>query len=303
MGAGAIGSLFGGLLTEAGHDVILIARGAHLEGLRRRGLTVIEEGGRRTIPVKAVGSPGEVGGVVDLFLLTVKAYDTATATQQLKPHLSGSTTLLSLQNGLGLEPLIEGEVGRGHLMRGVTVNAALLTGPGEVERMGRGITVLGEWGEKVSERVREVAGAMREAGLEVEATDNIIGLVWIKALINSAINPFGALTGLRNGELLDHPPLKSAMLETVREGQAVAESLKVSLREDVEGLMLDTARRTAKNRNSMLRDVERGRPTEIDYLNGAISKLGRAEGVPTPLNDLLTGLVKGLGSSGRFPSL
>jgi 2-dehydropantoate 2-reductase len=133
-----------------------------------------------------------------------------------------------------------------------------------------------------------------EAGLPTGVTNNIEGTVWTKILINAGINPFGALTGMKNGELMMFPELKELMVETVIEGTKVARKINVKLEGDPVSLMLKTAEMTAQNRNSMLQDVEKGKRTEIDFINGAISNLGKRMGVKTPLNNMLTSLVKGL---------
>ncbi len=291
MGAGAIGSLFGGYLAEAGNDVVLIGRERHVQAIMERGLVLRDESDR-VIKVKAVTSPREAEGAFDLVLLTVKAYDTGLAAREASGLIEGGAALLCLQNGLGVEDIASEVVERP--MRGVTMNGALFLEAGMVAHSGRGDTVVGELDGSVSPRAEAVAGVFSAAGLKTRVTRNVRGVVWGKTLVNVGINALGALTGLRNGELLRVESLRQLMAGAVGEGVAVAEKAGVRLEGDPVSLTVGAAEATAANRNSMLQDVSAGRRTEIDFLNGAISERGRRLGVPTPVNDVLTGLVKGL---------
>ncbi len=293
VGAGAIGSLFGGLLAKAGNEVTLIGRRSHMETITLRGLNI--EGRQRHIitNLQAISYAAEAEKRdFELVLLTVKAYDTGQAVSAAKRLIKEETVLLSLQNGLGVEESALTLIRRENLMRGVTCCAAILDKPGVVIHTGMGKTVVGELDGVTTPRTQRVAEALRDAGLPTKVTSNIHGAVWMKTLVNAGINPFAALTGMRNGELLRFEGLKGLMVETVEEGHKVAEKLRVELEGDPASQMLSTAEATAGNMNSMLIDVERGQPTEIDFMNGAIWRLGERAGVPTPLNRLLTHLVK-----------
>jgi 2-dehydropantoate 2-reductase len=186
-------------------------------------------------------------------------------------------------------------VGVHNVLRGVTGNGALLKEPGIVEHTGKGETIIGEITGEKTRRAQTIAEIFTEANLSARVTDNITGAVWMKILVNAGINPLGALTGLRNGELLTVPELKEAVAETVAEGAKVVKKLGVKLEsDDPVALTFKTIELTAQNKNSMLQDIERRKRTEIEYINGAISKCGREMGLATPLNDLLTHLIKSL---------
>lgn len=294
VGAGALGGLYAALLAHAGCSVSILGRPWMVEAVRRQGgLRVC---GKLNLKVGIEGayeSPSRLEGEkFDLILLTVKAYQAASAALQAAPlAFPRETPILCLQNGIGVEE----EVARVlppaiPVVRGVSFCGAYVEEPGLVKCTGMGRTVLADGLEAVG----RLADRLREIGLEAKLEKNIEAVVWVKTLVNAGINPFGALTGLRNGELLEVEGIPEAMAETVREGVRVAEGEGVNLPEDPVRLTFQTARATAQNYNSMLQDVKRGRRTEIDYINGALARIGSLLGVPTPLNSLLTKLVKNL---------
>jgi len=294
MGAGAIGSLFGGLLAEGGNDVTLIARESHARAIKQNGLIIEGISSKHVVKVKTVTTPSHVKEAFDLILLTVKAYDTSQAVIEAEALIGDNSVLLCLQNGLGVEEIASEIVGGDRVLRGVTTNGALLEEPGLVIHTGKGQTTIGELNKKITERAQKIGEAFSKASLPTRVTNNIEGTVWTKILINAGINPFGALTGMKNGELLMIPELKELMAKTVIEGTDVAKKFDVKLEGDPVSLMIKTAKMTAQNKNSMLQDIEKGKRTEIDFMNGAISNLGKRKGISTPLNSLLTHLVKGL---------
>lgn len=294
MGAGAIGSFFGGLLAEGENDVVLIARESHVKAIRQNGLAIEGASGKRVVKVKAVATPAHLKEDFDLVLLTVKAYDTRQAVTEVKTLMGNDSVLLCLQNGLGVEQIASTIIGRNRVVRGVTINGVLLKEPGLVVHTGEGQTIIGELHRKITHRTQRIAGMFSKAGLPTRVTNNIDGTVWTKILINAGINPFGALTGMKNGELLMIPGLRNLMIETVKEGSNVAKKIDVKLEHEPVSLMINTAEMTAKNKNSMLQDIEKGKRTEIDFINGAILNLGKRNDIKTPLNKVLTHLVRGL---------
>lgn len=289
MGAGALGSLFGGLLSNAGHEVVLVGREPHVHAVVRDGLFVrsqIDE----TIQVNAVTSTDQIKGPFHLILLTVKAYDTRQAARLVKHLMDDTTALICLQNGLGSE--IDASEIVNHPIRGVTSHGALLIQPGVVVHTGIGNTILGELTNRLTPRVQTLAAMFTNAGIPTATTANIQGVVWTKTLVNCGINPFGALTGLTNGALVRASALKALMIQTVEEGRVVASKLDVTLEDDPVERMLAIAEATANNKNSMLQDILHNRRTEIDYLNGAVARFGKSLPVPVVLNEVLTNLVK-----------
>ena len=293
MGAGAIGSLFGGSLAESGNDVTLIGRKAHVNAINQDGLVIDGVSGNRVIKVKAVTTPSEISGTVDLVLLTVKAYDTPQAVKEAHRLLGKNSVMLCLQNGLGVEKVASEIVGSNRILRGVTSNGALVNKPGFVTHTGKGETIIGEPYTKIEAKT-SVTEALVKSGLPTKVSDNIEGAVWTKVLVNAGVNPFGALTGMTNGQLVASSDLKDLMTQTIIEGKTVAEKCNIRLEGDPVSLMIKIAQLTAHNKNSMLQDIEKCKPTEINFLNGAVSRLGKTKNVLTPLNTLLTGLIKGL---------
>jgi len=299
IGAGAIGSLVGGLLAEAGNEVLLIGRQAHVEAIRRNGLILT---GLVNLRLKNIKVATEVQrDNFDLILLAVKAYNVRQAAFQMK-HMMGSKTLvLCIQNGLNVDSEVAKVLGGSNLLRGVTFCGSILEKPGVITYTATGDTLVGApFGGEAEAKAEEVVKVLSDAGLPTKVMRNVGGVVWIKTLVNAGINPYAALLGVRNGELLEIEGMKEIMSETVREGVSVAENLGVSLEGDAVTLMFETVKATASNVNSMLQDVRAGRRTEIDYLNGAVAEIGRERGVPTPLNSAVTTLIKGLGrNTGR----
>jgi len=293
IGSGSIGSLFGGYLAEGGVDVTLVGKKHSVDAIKKYGLQIKGVRGNHYVKVKITDKPSEVG-VVDLVMIAVKAYDTEQAVKDATPLISKNTWVMCLQNGLGNEEIVARIVGKERVIRGVTTNGAILEKPGEIIHTGAGETIIGRFYEPNTPEVYNIARMISESGLPTSVTENISEVVWGKTLVNVGINPLGALTGLRNGELLEIPEIVASMKELVLEGMKVAEKLGVKIMFDPVEKTFEVARETAQNKNSMLQDIERGKRTEIDFLNGAISRLGKDHSVPTPMNELITALVKGL---------
>ncbi len=299
VGAGAMGSLFGGLLAASGEDVTLVdVWQEHIEAINAEGLRIGGPEGSRTISVKATTDPSSVGPV-DLIILFVKSYDTLKATGDALPMVSEGTVFLSLQNGLGNIEKISEAAGSDRVIPGTTAHGCTLIGPGEIFHAGSGPTIIGEPNGRVTERARSIKDALDRAGIETEISGNINGALWSKVLVNVGINPLTALKGFRNGELLDDPETRGVMRSAVEEAMDVAEAQGIDLGPgDHVEKVYDVARATAMNKSSMLQDVERGRKTEIDALNGAVARLGKTLGVDTPVNEALTAAVRGLKKTG-----
>ncbi|MEX2753282.1 MAG: ketopantoate reductase family protein [Candidatus Freyarchaeota archaeon] len=293
MGSGSMGSLFGGFLAKSGVDVTLIDKKTITDTIRKKGLEITGVSSHYHIKVKATHNPSEVGAA-DLVMIIVKAYDTEQAVKDAIPLIGKNTWVMCLQNGLGNEEIASRIIGRERILRGITTNGAMLEKPGKVIHTGTGETTIGRCYGPNTNEVDKIAQMITESGLPSNVTPNISGIVWGKALVNAGINPFGTLTGMRNGELLEVPEIVESIKELVLEGAEVAHKLGVHLPFNPVEKTFEVARQTAQNKNSMLQDIERGKRTEIDYINGAISRYGREVHVPTPMNDLVTALVKGL---------
>lgn len=303
MGAGAIGSLFGGFLAETGHEVALIGRKPHVDKINRDGLLIEGVSGMHNIKIKATTNPSSLEAP-DLIILTVKAYDTAQAVKDVIDLVGPQTYLMCLQNGLGPEDTAASILGNDCIIRGTTSDGALFLEPGKIRHTGHGETVIGYPSQKPDKLLNEIVKAFQKAGFSTSISDDIKKFAWQKIFVNVAINPFGTLTGLRNGELLTVPELRESMEAAITEGIAITDKLGLNInRQFVISKAFEVAQRTARNKNSMLQDIEKGKKTEIEYINGAIVKYGNENGVPCPLNTILTALVKGLEKRNELSSV
>ncbi len=300
VGAGAMGTLFGGLLALGGHEVSLIGRRPEVvAAIEGEGVSIVRGDTRQSVKLRATLNAADAG-LADLVLIFVKAYDTLQAARVALPVIGAETVVLTLQNGLGNVEAITSVVGTGRVIAGVTAYGATLIGPGLVRHAGNGQTVLGELDGRETDRLRSVAEALRQAGIAVELSGAVDSLIWGKLVVNAAINPLTALLGLRNGQLLESAETRALMEVLAREAVAVAtvQGIVLPHQDPVENVKV-VCERTASNRSSMLQDVERGIQTEIDYINGAVVREGAACGVPTPANWTVTQLVRALSKGGN----
>lgn len=295
VGPGALGTLFGGLLAGAGHHVAMLARRPeHADQLAGYGLTVERDGSARRADVRADTDPGRLGPV-DLAIVLVKATDTAAAARVLPSLLGASGAALTLQNGLGNVERLAEALGAERVLGGVTAQGATLLGTGRVRHAGFGPTALAEATGGRSARSEAIARLLDEAGIPTRVADAVAPLVWGKLVANAAINSLGTLLRCSNGELVERAASDELFGDLAREVGAVAQAAGIELPfPDPAEHARATARATAANRNSMLQDVEAGRKTEIDFINGAVATLGTRLGVPTPLNGAMTLLIRAM---------
>ncbi len=295
MGAGAIGCLFGVRLHNSGHSVLLIHHTSRtIASIKRHGVLLRELSGtiaRAHLEVKRSLSSQDDP---DLVLLTVKAYDTEAATRAIRKSIGSNGLVLSLQNGLGNIETLRRYLPAQKLLAGTTTEASLQTGPGQVTHTGNGTTWIGEVSRVTSNGCGMIREVFRKAGFRTVASKNIEGVIWSKAIMNSAINPITALLRVPNGELLRIQYLRSIVNAVVHEGSAVARAHGVSLNPAPRSMLLQVLALTRSNRSSMLQDVEAGKRTEVRQLNGWIASLAGRLGVDAPYNRLLSKLVLGL---------
>jgi len=308
VGAGAMGGLFGGMLTRAGQDVWLIDNhNERAEKINREGL-IIEpskalqpgEPKQEIIKIKATTEPREVGPC-DLVILLVKAYDTEEATRNSLPLTGSKTVWLTLQNGLGNIERMGKIVGKGRVVGGVTYQGATVLEEGRIRHAGCGKTMIGEIDGKVSGRVKHISDIFNQAGIDTEISDNIEGVLWGKLLINAVINPLTAITRVRNGQLLESPFLKETMKLIVEEAMRVP--LKKGIRlpyQKVFEKVEESCQTSRDNISSMLQDILRKKRTEVDFINGAIVSEAEKIGISTPLNRALWNIVKFLEGRGEY---
>jgi 2-dehydropantoate 2-reductase len=289
VGAGGIGSLFGGRLAAAGHTVWLVHRRTeHVEALRREGLHLDAE----RIAVQATTDPSEIGAV-DLVLVLTKATDTPAAAQATRPLVGDQTTVLTLQNGLGNLEILGAAVGAEHVVLGMTYHGATLDGPGRARHTAIGQTFVGEPSGALTPRIEAVAGAFTAAGLPTEATDQLWSMAWGKLIVNAAMNATCALTGASGADVLGSAAARQWVGMVAYEAAAVAAALGITLPyPDAAERVWQHCATVGAAKPSMLQDFLRRRPTEIDVINGAVVREGARLGIPTPYNQALVLLVK-----------
>lgn len=295
VGPGALGCLFAGMLALAGHDVGLLGRrDEQAASINADGIVVERDGVERRASVRASTDPAQLGPV-DLAIVLVKSTDTAEAATSLPVLLAPDGAALSLQNGLGNVEALVSILGAERVLGGITSQGATLLGTGRVRHAGFGPTSLAEATGGLTERAREIASLLSGTGFEARAYDAVAPLVWGKLIANAAINPLGALLRCQNGHTAERPSSETLFVGLAAEAGAVARALGVVLPfpDPVEHAR-SVAQVTYGNRNSMLQDVENGRRTEIDAINGAVARLGAEVGVPTPLNATVASLIRAL---------
>jgi len=296
IGPGALGCLLAARFSLAGLDVRLVDYLHHrAQALQRQGILLRSpQGAVEAVPVPVVLA-AEMPPV-DLAVLTVKAYQTASVAQTLPLILGSGGLALTLQNGLGnLENMAEA-MGPERLLAGVSILGVTRLRDGEVVLAGTGPTYVGApSGSQVSRGLIEaVVGLFHRAGLPCEARDDIEAALWEKLLVNVGINPLTALLRVQNGELLTIPPAWEVAVAAATEALAVARASGLKLAVDPEVRLREVCTATHANRSSMLQDVLAGRQTEIEALNAQVAARGENLGVPTPVNRLLTHLIRAL---------
>ena len=295
MGAGAMGSLLGGLLTLSGEEVWMVdIWKEHIDALRSNGLSIEDQGETQTVRVNATGEVTSVGKA-DLVLFFVKTYHTAKAVSDSLALQKENTIFLTLQNGLGNEDVICQQINRKKVMLGVTNHGATLLGPGSIRHAGRGMTYLGELDNKLTDRATQIAQMFRKAGIETEVSANIHDLIWTKLFVNIGMNALTALTGFKNGQLLDHPEALRLMEALVSEAVEVAKRKGIRIEGNPIEKVKAVAEATGKNRSSMGQDFDYKRRTEIDTINGAVVREAHRLRISVPYNQMVTDLVKVIG--------
>jgi 2-dehydropantoate 2-reductase len=297
LGAGALGSSIGGVLTEAGLDVYLIDPWAeHVNAMNRQGLKLREDSSDRAVKVRAATDCHGIGPA-DLILVLVKSYHTKEAIKNAGPIIGDQTVVLSFQNGLGNEDILAEVVGKEHVIGGRTFAGGVLLSPGHVIAGRKGKqTYIGELDGRTTERVNEIARQFNQAGLETIISTNIVGIMWDKLLINVATGALSSITRLPYGELYKVKEVMDCALEAVSEAIAVAKAMGVKLTiTDPKKIWLKAAENLPREfKASMLQDIEKGSRTEIDSINGSVVRLGEKHGIPTPVNRVLVASIKGI---------
>ena len=298
LGAGAVGCFYGGMLARAGHRVTLIGRPAHVDAFRRSGVRF--EGLRfdEVVPVKASTEASAVRGC-GMVLFCVKSTDTDSAAAQITPHLDHGALVVNLQNGVDNTERIQARVAQPVIPAAVYV-ATEMAGPGHLKHHGRGDLVIGELGGRLpSGALAQVKRWFEAAGVPVAISDNVAGELWAKLVVNCAYNALSAITQLPYGKMIEGAAIRDVMRDVVEETLALAEASGVSMAPDMLARTYKIAEAMPTQFSSTAQDLARGKPTEIEHLNGFVVRRGAALGVPAPVNRTLYALVRLIESKPR----
>ena len=309
MGSGGVGGYFGGRLAQGDNDVHFIARGAHLEALRRTGLRVKSALGDFSVTNVSATDDANTVGKVDAVLFTVKSQDTRAAAEQIRPLLGADTPVVSLQNGVDNEDVLQDVLGGGHVLGGVAYIEAVISAGGEItHRSPFARLSFGELDGRASERATRLLEAFRAAGVEAELSSNIRRVVWTKWLFICAFSGVTALTREPIGRVLADEDTAALYRGAMEEIAALARARGVELPDDIVQERLEFSRTSLDPamRSSLQQDLLTGRALELDALNGYARELGDKLGVDTPVNDFVYAALKlhkngsGGGASGAY---
>lgn len=297
LGAGAMGSVIGGHLANAGNDVVMIdVNEDHISTIKTNGLVLENDESKDVVKVRA--ATNSIGiEPVDLVIVLVKSFHTEDAIRASENIVGPETTVLSLQNGLGQEEVLANIVGRERVIAGKTYVGGMLSAPGHAVAGVKGKeTIIGELDGQITPRIRKVAEAFDAANLATIVSDNIVGAMWDKLLINVAAGALSGITGLNFGNLYDLPEVEETAIEAVAEAMRVASALDVQLETKTpkDAWLKASAGLPFDFKPSVLQALERGQTTEIDFINGAVVRAGQKAGIATPVNATLVACIKGV---------
>ena len=297
LGAGAMGCLFGGLLAEKGLKVTLIdVWKEHIDAINKNGLKMDGFGGDRFIKISATNDPKSISPV-DVVIVMCKATALEQALTNAKSIVGDKTVLMSFQNGIGHEAIMQNIVGIDKVLGGTTTQASNILGPGHIKNHASLPSWIGEYEGGLSDRVKDIAETFTAHGLETIASDNVKKRKWMKLFALTAVGPLSAIFDMHHTELyvtnkeskLARELGKQIILETRKVAQA--DGVEVSEDECLE-MFLKIVDSNQTNKSSMAFDIQYKRKSEIDFINGSVSKIGKKHGVPTPLNDMLYKIIK-----------
>jgi 2-dehydropantoate 2-reductase len=288
-GTGGVGGYFGGRLAQAGEEVIFISRGEHLNAIQQNGLRVDSIKGDFIVqPARATDKPSQVG-IVDVILVSVKAWHVPQAAQAMLPMIGEETVVVPLENGVEAPQQLSIVLGKEHVLGGLCQISSFIAGPGHIKHVAiEPFVAFGELDGRASERVDKLRLAFDRAGVKVEASVDIQAAMWRKFVFITSISGVNAVTRAPAGVLRSLPPLRQMLENALNEVTAVAQAHGVGLPED-------TAARTLTFIDgfpegtvaSMARDIIEGRPSELEAQNGAVVRLGREVGIPTPTHAMI----------------
>jgi len=293
MGAGSIGGYFGGMLSLGENEVTLIARGAHLEAIRRRGLQVVTDDGEFTVKCEATDDPRQAGPV-DLVLLTVKAYHNQEAVPAMRPMVGEETTVLCLQNGIDSYEAAAQFFGAGRVLPGAAYVDANLESPGVVRQTGEGVEIVfGELDSVDSPRGELISYTLRKAGIPAKLSNNIKRTLWTKFLYIATTAGVMSLSRQTMAQLMRLPEWRKVIVGCMTEIEAVGRASGVDLDPNIVQDTVDYIEGSLEEMHaSMHADIVAGRPLELEALNGAVVRVGKSTVLPTPINDVIYAALK-----------
>ncbi|MCC9295227.1 ketopantoate reductase family protein [Clostridium sp. MT-14] len=298
IGAGAMGSLYGGYLSRVSSKVYLVdVWQQHVDAINEEGLKIDEKDHAVIVKPEAVNDAASVGPV-DLAIIFVKSINTPAAMEKNAVIFGPNTLILSLQNGYGNIEKIAKYADINNIIAGTTAHGATMIEPAHIKHAGCGETNIGWAKSKNDKRIYEISEVLNSAGFKTVVSDNVMELIWSKLIINVGINALTAILKLKNGDLLAGNETKDLMRMSVNEAVKVAKAKGTEFNgSDMVKKVMDVAFATSENKSSMLQDILNGRKTEIDTINGAIVNEGEKFSIDTPVNLILTNLVKALEKS------
>lgn len=291
LGAGAIGSFFGGMLSKK-NDVTLVGRNDHIQEINNQGLQINGKTRlKRKIP--AVEHVHQINQSPELLILTVKSFDTFEAISQASQIIGKKTMLLSFQNGLNNIDQIKKVVPQKQIIAGITTHGVQFVNPGVIHHKGKGSTVVGELSGDKTKRIHHLASMFNEVGILVSVSKRIDEEIWKKAIVNASINPLTAIFNCENGYLSKNPILTTMIHKITKESTQVAKKKGFSgTKEEMIEQTMHVIEQTEHNISSMLQSIRQAKPTEINEINATIADIGREYGCDVELNDLLTKMIK-----------
>jgi 2-dehydropantoate 2-reductase len=293
VGSGGVGGYFGGRLAATGADVTFLARGAHLDALRTRGLRIISPKGDLHLPrVKAAGDSSEIGPV-DIVLFAVKLYDTDSGLAAVRPLIGPNTAVIPLQNGVDSVAMLTKAVGREHTAGGTCYVSAVIAEPGVIKHTAMDHLIFGELDRVPSQRLIALKDACEPAGFQSTLSDDITLDIWNKFVRLSVLSGMTAVTRSPLGVIRDEPELWKMLEQAVREAMAVAHAKGIAVPDStVDDVAKAYRALPPQTKSSMLEDLERGRRIEVPWLSGAVVRIGREVGVPTPTHAFINAVLK-----------
>lgn len=298
IGPGAIGCLLAGFLSKSKEELWLLDKNPERsKRIKEQGIKAEGISGNWQAKINVTNDPKDIG-TCDLLIIAVKSYDTKQALQNIKPLLSESTLVLTLQNGLGNVEIISEVVGQERVLGGITNQGATLLGAGWIRHAGKGETIIGRLDGKIPVELRSIRELFNKSGLETRISKDIKAFLWSKLIINVGINALTALTHLKNGKLIEIEQTRKVLQEAVNEAIRLIKKKRIKLiYDDPLSKVEAVCEATANNISSMLQDILKKRRTEIDFINGVIVRQAQGLGIPVPVNTTLTNLVKAIETS------